>query len=318
MTDSTETPYIHIYLDLSHLHKWHTESLPKEDLDFLNQATGQKEVTFVLSSSHIDEILQRDDTKSAIAIAGFLDGLPHTWIRGRSELIPGEVKEAFAAFQKGEASQGVTTPFVGAYRDTLRGLKDLETYMFFEGKSLQFQVEGMLKAGTGESHRIFRETLEKGVKPWSMVNRGLIEKMANRRKESVKRFKDVAIGHLSDGRVRELSGLTDTDPRYLFIEQLVEYPEWTPSFWLTFFAEHELLADTGQEWEASHMPDFSHLTAAPYTDHITVDRQIYDSACRALNLAPRESSVRNLRHRMSTSIGELCRKVNVEVSAGRS
>ena len=317
MTDSTETPYIHIYLDLSHLHKWHTESLPKEDLDFLNQATGQKEVAFVLSSTHIDEILQRGDKKSAIELAGFLDGLPHTWIRGRSELIPREVKEAFAAFQKGEASQGVTTPFVGSYRDTLKRL-DLEVYMSLEGKNLQIQVEGLLKAGGGELNRKFRETLEKGVKPWSMVNRGLIEKMGNRRKESVKRFKDVAIGHLSDGVVRQLSGLTNEDPRYLFIEQLVEHPEWTPSFWLTFFAQHELLADTGQEWEASHLPDFNHLMAVPYVNQITVDRQIRDSACRALNLAPEESSVRNLRHRMSTSIGELCRKVNVEVPAGRS
>ncbi len=215
-----------IYLDTSHLQKWHKETLHANEIAILDQLKDSGNHTFILSITHIFDITDREDIHSAIKMGKFLDQLPIKWLRNAADLKREEIKNALKCFKHRKFFS--ISPFVEDYVDTLETEENsLPIRLAYRGKSIE-QIITVLVSEKSQSRSLSTEHIYS----WSHTNSTLINNMhntPNKNKEMQKNLRrvlkdDITKLNLQSAVINSVISQNLIDPIDEFISWLIKNP----------------------------------------------------------------------------------------------
>jgi hypothetical protein len=307
-----------IYLDTSHLQKWQRKTLSIKDVKKLDSLKKTQHTHFIISLAHIYDIIDREDKIKAIELARFLDDLPIKWLRNAVDLKREEVKNALKCYEMQQASQ--INPFVVDYVDTLEPEPSsaLIISLMRRGSSIETIVSDLMSVTLPERQG---SLTKKQIKGWAYNNVIIIDKMPNadaKGKEMQKNLgrilsEDIITFKLAEAVInavitKQQNNAILSSQRIgsvdCFVNWLLKNPVLISNICFPYYTQHFMHRDKQLTWKKSHFEDLNHLSALPYVDYVSVDKQIRGFAKQALSFAKRHFPV-DWEKRVIVSISEI-------------
>jgi hypothetical protein len=168
---------MNIYLDTSHLQKWQQGTLSQPEILILNKLKDSQSHKFVISLTHIFDIIDREDQERLLELAKFLDQLPIIWLRNAVELKRREIKNAIGYFKNGTFSR--IEPFVNDYIDTMEPeiSSALILALFRRGSSIETIMTDILSNTLEERQGSLTNTK---LRNWAYANTVILNEMPSK------------------------------------------------------------------------------------------------------------------------------------------
>ena len=239
----------YIYLDTSHLLKWHNGALNEETLDKLSMLTSSEEHLFVISDIHSKEINFRTDRMQLKNIRNFLNKLPSIpCVELAVEIFELEIIQAYKKF-RGE--DDLSFQFFGKKNESIPE-NDLDKYL------LEYSL-----------HKTMHEELNTTIVSKGPIIQDIMQPLDSQQFKSYinKTFKQ----RLSEAI--KSSGITvDMDALINFI---IQDESLTPSLKINIYTSAYLYRDKNKALTINDWFDILHCSAIPYVDYFSLDRESY-------------------------------------------
>lgn len=264
----------YIYLDTSYLQKWQSKNLLPEEIRFLDHLKDNDEYKFVLSFTHISEIMSRDDKDKALKLAVFLDELPKVWMRSSSYLTDMEIKQAHQSF-RGFPPMNLS-PFTDHFKDFFESSPSLSgDPRILEDRLTANNMKIIdLVEGAHSQFKIYDSNYLNSnyINGWVDSNHKILHECS----KTKEKLKKITLERNLEKAIKQLSPSLNKAIVKDFIIFLLGNLELIPSFLFLNYVLFNALNNKTKKWKESHIGDLVHMEALPYVDILTVDKDAYE------------------------------------------
>lgn len=254
---------ISIYLDSKDLISL-AEKKSNEFSDEFKETLKKSSATLIYSMHNIMECsapyVMGGLTSTVMKTLNFLENVPHKYI-AEAKIPLLELREAISAYSDNRKYQPIEVPFVPRFDYTLSVLQAPPTASY-----IKYGLSQIIYELANEDKSLFEGY---GV-------------MAKKLKQTIK--KDRCLSNYKDHKTNFSSYLTKNIKLYNFAfpgDKIEDLAEWIyqdinrcPGLRLIYEVYHKLLRNLGDSGEDSDIPDFAHISCAPYMNIITLDNRM--------------------------------------------